>query len=90
MRSRFTGYAITDLDHVFRTWHPRTRPAQVPPTPGINWKVLEILDTEAGGTEDEDGVVEFVAHFTLARQEEQHARAFPLRAARRALVLRRR
>lgn len=84
MRSRFTGYAITDLDHVFRTWHPRTRPAQVPPTPGINWKVLEILDTEAGGTEDEDGVVEFVAHFTLAgKKSSMHERSrFERRAGR--------
>lgn len=66
MRSRFTAYAVADLDHVFRTWHPRTRPAQVPPTPGINWNILEVLHTEAGGEEDDQGVVEFIARFTLA------------------------
>lgn len=84
MRSRFTAYAIGDLDHVFRTWHPRTRPAQVPPTPGISWDTLEIVDTEAGGSDDKTGLVEFVARFTLAgKKSAMHERSrFERRANR--------
>ena len=26
MRSRYAAYAVGDVDYVFRTWHPRTRP----------------------------------------------------------------
>ena len=60
MRSRYTAYAVGDVDHVWRTWHPRTRPAEVTPTPG-EWRGLTVLRTEAGGPEDDTGVVEFRA-----------------------------
>ena len=26
MRARYSAYAVDDLDYVWRTWHPRTRP----------------------------------------------------------------
>lgn len=26
MRSRYSAYALGETDHLFRTWHPRTRP----------------------------------------------------------------
>ncbi|GAB2968890.1 YchJ family protein [Nocardioides montaniterrae] len=26
MRSRYSAYALDEMDYVFRTWHPRTRP----------------------------------------------------------------
>src|SRR3954451_8522160 len=35
MRSRYSGYAVGDLDHVFRTWHPRTRPVTIEPDPTL-------------------------------------------------------
>ena len=56
MRSRYAAYAVGDLDHVFRTWHPRTRPDDLSPDPGVTWTGLEIVDA------DEDRV-EFVATF---------------------------
>ncbi|MBW9211288.1 SEC-C domain-containing protein [Mumia sp. zg.B21] len=59
MRSRYAAYAVGDLDHVFRTWHPRTRPDDVANTPGVTWVGLEIVD--AVGDE-----VEFRAHCTTA------------------------
>ena len=34
MRSRYSAYAKGRGDYVFRTWHPRTRPAEVHPDPG--------------------------------------------------------
>ncbi len=26
MRSRYSAFVVGDEDHIFRTWHPRTRP----------------------------------------------------------------
>ena len=61
MRSRYTAYAVGDADHVWRTWHPRTRPDDVTPAPGLVWTRLTVLRTEAGGPDDTTGVVEFRA-----------------------------
>lgn len=62
MRSRYTAYVVGDVDHLFRSWHPRTRPPLDDVDP-LDWQGLEILDTEAGGESDEHGVVEFVARY---------------------------
>ena len=61
MRSRYAAYARDRTDHVFRTWHPRTRPADVEPVPGLVWTGLTVLAVEAGGEDDDAGVVEFTA-----------------------------
>ena len=63
MRSRYTAFALGRADHLWRTWHPRTRPPRVEPGQD-EWIGLEIVDVVAGGVDDEDGVVEFVAHFS--------------------------
>jgi SEC-C motif domain protein len=59
MRSRYAAYAVGDLDYVFRTWHPRTRPDDLFPEPGLMWTGLEVVDMGADW-------VEFVASFTRA------------------------
>lgn len=56
MRSRYAAYAVGDLDYVFRTWHPRTRPDDLSPDPGLAWTGLRIVDAS-------DDTVEFVATF---------------------------
>ena len=66
MRSRYSAYARGRTDHVFRTWHPRTRPADVEPAPGLVWTGLTVLDTEAGGPDDTEGVVEFEASYVTS------------------------
>ena len=63
MRSRYSAYAVGRLDHVFRTWHPRTRPVEIEPTPGLIWVGLIIGRVEAGQPGDNDGVVEFEADY---------------------------
>jgi SEC-C motif-containing protein len=60
MRSRYTGYALGELDHVWRTWHPRTRPTRLTPDPERRWTGLEILDATTDGDQAE---VEFRASF---------------------------
>ena len=63
MRSRYSAFATGRLEHVFRTWHPRTRPDDVTAEPGLVWLGLSVLRTEAGGPDDASGVVEFRARF---------------------------
>jgi len=63
MRSRYAAYAVTEADHLFRTWHPRTRPEHVLGTPGTTWTGLEILDVVDGGPDDAAGIVEFRASY---------------------------
>ncbi|MGZ5417365.1 MAG: YchJ family protein [Nocardioides sp.] len=60
MRSRYTAYAVGHLDHVFRTWHPRTRPANLT-LPATQWLGLEVVRTANGGPAESIGVVEFRA-----------------------------
>ena len=60
MRSRYTAYVAADEDHLFRTWHPRTRPDEVAPEPGLEWTGLEVLEVDQA---DDAGTVEFRAHW---------------------------
>jgi SEC-C motif domain protein len=63
MRARYAAYALDLLDYVFRTWHPRTRPDDLAPTPGLTWTGLEVLGSVEGGPADDTGTVEFRARF---------------------------
>lgn len=51
MRSRYAAYALGELDHVFRTWHPRTRPAALSPDPSLTWTGLTVLGSGADWVE---------------------------------------
>ena len=42
MRSRYSAYAVGHLDYVFRTWHPRTRPADLSLEGGPTWVGLTV------------------------------------------------
>lgn len=68
MRSRYTANAVGDADHLFRTWHPRTRPADVRPDPSWQWVGLRILETTAGDEADDTGEVEFEAAWQQGAQ----------------------
>lgn len=58
MRSRYSAFVRWLPDYLVRTWHPRTRPEQLAPVPGVTWTGLQILD--ASGDQ-----VEFIAHSLL-------------------------
>jgi SEC-C motif-containing protein len=83
MRSRYAAYAVGDLEYVWRTWHPRTRPETLTPSDEV-WTGLEIVDLVAGQQGDEDGVVEFRAHYRRNRRSGTlHERShFAVRARR--------
>ena len=65
MRSRYTAFVLRDADHLWRTWHPRTRPAQVGDLDGVTWLALRVLDTGDGGMNEADtrGTVTFEASY---------------------------
>ena len=63
MRSRYSAVVVGDEDYLFRTWHPRTRPDDLTLPTDRDWTALVVLDTEAGGEDDEVGVVEFEARY---------------------------
>jgi SEC-C motif-containing protein len=77
MRARYAAYAVGETDYVFRTWHPRTRPADLTPDPALSWTGLEIL----GAGED---WVEFVASYERddRRGERRERSRFERRAGR--------
>jgi SEC-C motif domain protein len=75
MRARYSAYAVDDLDYIWQTWHPRTRPEAVTPAARLTWTGLEILDTVDGRTGDESGEVEFRAHYRESRRSGQSAPA---------------
>ena len=86
MRSRYTAYVVGADDHLFRTWHPRTRPEDVSPESGLIWTGLEVLDVEqtGAGTSEATGEVEFRAHWTWqGKRGVLHERSsFTVRAGR--------
>lgn len=63
MRSRYSAYALGRVDHLFRTWHPRTRPREVRGVPELEWEGLAVRATVDGGPEDDTGLVEFEARW---------------------------
>lgn len=67
MRTRYSAYVVGDSDYLWRTWHPRTRPAHITAT-GLVWTALEIIEVVAGGPGDESGEVEFRAHYREPRR----------------------
>lgn len=63
MRSRYSAYATGDVDHIRRTWHPTTRPADLDLDLELRWYRLDILATSRGGLLDTAGTVEFRAYY---------------------------
>ncbi|GAB3589129.1 YchJ family protein [Calidifontibacter terrae] len=63
MRSRYTAYFYGNREHLWRTWHPRTRPTEVTLDHDTVWTGLTVQETEAGGPDDDAGIVEFTATY---------------------------
>ncbi|WP_018412112.1 YchJ family protein [Methyloversatilis thermotolerans] len=64
MRSRYSAYVHDRRDYLLATWHPDTRPVELPPPePGLRWLGLEV---RRSSLQDADhGTVEFVARSKL-------------------------
>ncbi|WP_308116760.1 YchJ family metal-binding protein [Nocardioides sp. TRM66260-LWL] len=61
MRSRYAAFALGDVEHLLRTWHPRTRPDSLELDAGLAWTGLSVDDVVAGGADDAEGEVAFTA-----------------------------
>lgn len=65
MRSRYTAFAVRDLEHLLRSWHPTTTPSREDLAASlaeeVRWLRLEIHRVSAGGPFDDAGTVEFTA-----------------------------
>ncbi|WUI03986.1 YchJ family metal-binding protein [Spirillospora sp. NBC_00431] len=68
MRSRFSAFAMQDEAYLLASWHPATRPEQIGFENGLRWTRLEIIHEEAGGPDDDKGVVAFRAHYITGSQ----------------------
>lgn len=79
MRSRYSAFVLGLSDHLWRTWHPRTRPEDVQLGP-IQWLGLEIVEIHDGEPWHCEGIVEFVARYRGGRQHERSV--FQKRAGR--------
>ncbi|MFT3898746.1 MAG: YchJ family metal-binding protein [Gordonia sp. (in: high G+C Gram-positive bacteria)] len=63
MRSRFEAFRDGDAQWLLKTWHPSTRPEALDLSDNPTWRGLQIVDTEAGGPDDNTGIVEFRATY---------------------------
>ncbi|MDX3730132.1 YchJ family protein [Streptomyces caniscabiei] len=63
MRSRYCAFVVRDEAYLLRSWHPRTRPADVAFDTTMRWTGLEILDTRDGTPFHTTGTVTFRASY---------------------------
>ncbi len=61
MRSRFSAFAVGNVDYLLASWHPSTRPTTLELDAELRWYRLDILDRVGGGPLEPRGVVEFEA-----------------------------
>ena len=66
MRSRYTAYVEKNADYLVQTWHPDFRPEALEVAMNDKkWLGLKIKSVKGGGTDDVEGIVEFVARFKV-------------------------
>ncbi len=77
MRSRYSAYVERAIDYLGETLHPEhradwDRAATERWSQGAEWLGLEIVSTEAGQADDDEGLVEFIARFRENGREQRH------------------
>lgn len=77
MRARYTAYTQQEIDFLFTSLHPDSpgeadRRSTEAWARYAKWHGLEILDKSAGGADDDEGVVEFVAKFSIKDTPQRH------------------
>lgn len=77
MRSRYSAHTLLAIDYLWETWSPeqrlRSSKADILAwAESCDWLGLQILGTQQGGTNDETGIVEFIALFRQRGQMHQH------------------
>ncbi len=77
MASRYVAYAKGEIDYLLETHDPKTRSeadrkSTEEWSKSAEWLGLEILSTERGGPDDDEGFVEFVARYSISGAEQVH------------------
>jgi SEC-C motif-containing protein len=77
MRSRYVAYTMEETGYIVDTHDAATRDdvdveAAEAWAKQAEWHGLEIVDTEGGGENDEQGVVEFIARYAVEGVEHKH------------------
>ncbi len=70
MRARYTAYALHNIDFLYNTSGEEVQKEFDPEATrrwaeGSEWQGMEVLSKERGEEGDEEGVVEFVAHYSV-------------------------
>ena len=77
LRSRYAAYVLGEMDYVFATHDPATqegldREGSERWSKEATWQGLEIVATERGGEDDSEGVIEFIARFSVKGVAQSH------------------
>ncbi len=77
MRSRYTAYAMNSIDYLYKTSGAKVRKEFDAEgsrrwAEAATWTGLEVLNTENGEADDETGIVEFVAHYSIKDKDFDH------------------
>ncbi|HEX4873014.1 MAG TPA: YchJ family protein [Nevskiaceae bacterium] len=75
MRSRYSAFVLGRRDYLLASWHPDTRPAELPLEPARRWLGLSVRAHQPLG--EDAAVVEFVARSRVGggRAERLHERS---------------
>lgn len=65
MRSRYSAFVMGDEAYLRQTWAVENLPDEPLLDAAVKWLGLTILSTEAGGEQDQTGVVTFVARYKI-------------------------
>jgi SEC-C motif-containing protein len=77
MRSRYSAFVKKEIDHLLASLHPDHRADYDEKSTrawaeGVEWQGIKIVNTIAGGPEDGEGQVEFVASFIEKGNRQEH------------------
>ncbi|GAB6094797.1 YchJ family protein [Desulfatiferula olefinivorans] len=77
MRARYSAFAKVQTDFLLTSLHPSRRATHNQKETHTwaaksQWNRLEILSTEKGGENDDTGMVEFIAHYTVKGERTRH------------------
>jgi len=77
MRARYTAYTRGDVAYLRQSLHPKSHDTFDEKSTRewaakSEWHGLEVLRTERGGPDDNDGVVEFIARYRNEGQDLEH------------------
>ena len=77
MRARYSAYAVGDVKFLYESSGPEVRAEFSEEktkewSKGATWEGLDILSTNKGGQDDDEGFVSFVAHYTANGQVCEH------------------